>query len=134
MAGVTAALGSRLSGPIAHQPWGSAANPSWVITAPVAGCSAPLTIVTLIPPDFDSEGALRASLKPGDRRYFAYLDWVSDHPDRWRLLRMRIWQRAEAMLDLSEYNATNTMLYVIERSDCHAAETSQWRRYWLRHG
>ncbi len=131
VAGVTSVLGSRLSGAVSREPWGDAANPASVLTAPVAGCSEPLTIVTVIPPGFDSADALRAFQKPGDRRYFAYLDWFSDQPDRWRLLGMRIWQRTEAMANLSEYGATNTLLYVIERRDCHVAETSQWRRYWL---
>lgn len=131
LAGVTSVLGARLSGPITREPWGGAANPASVLIAPVAGCSEPLTIVTVIPPGFDSEEALRGFQKPGDRRYFAYLDWISDQPDRWRLLEMRIWQRTEAMLNLGEYGATNTLLYVIERPDCHVAETSPWRRYWL---
>jgi hypothetical protein len=129
--GITAVLGPRLSGPISHEGWGSQDNPSWVITAPVAGCASPLTIVTVVPPDFNSAAALEAFEKPGGRRYFAYLSWISDQPDRWGLLRMRIWQRAQEMLNIVEYVSPRVMLYIIEGADCHVVETSDWRRYWL---
>ena len=124
-------LGPRLSGPISHKGWGSQENPSWVITAPVAGCRDPLTIVMVVPPDFNSATALEGFEHPGDRHYFAYLNWISSQPDRWGLLRMRIWQRAEEMLSIVEYNSPRVMLYIIEGPDCHVVETSDWRKYWL---
>ena len=123
-------LGPRLSGPISHQGWGSPDNPSWVVTAPVAGCRDPLTIVIVIPPGFESAAALVAFEKPGDRHYFAYLDWISSQPDRLRLLAMRIWQRAQEMLGVASYNSPRVMLYIIEDGDCHVVETSDWRTYW----
>lgn len=129
--GIAAVLGSHLSGPISHQGWGSPENASWVITAPVAGCRDPLTIVMVIPPGFESAAALAAFEKPGDRHYFAYLDWISRQPDRWRLLAMRIWQRAQDMLGVDPYSAPRVMLYIIEGADCHVVETSNWRKYWL---
>jgi hypothetical protein len=127
---VASILGKRLSGSISNNGWGSAANPSRVITAPVAGCRDPLTIVTVIPPSFNSADALEAFQRPGDRHYFVYLNWISSEPDRWLLLRMRIWQRAREMLNMSEYRRTDTMLYVIEDPTCRVAETSDWRKYW----
>jgi hypothetical protein len=130
VAGIGAVLGHRLSGPITHQGWGSPENPAWIITAPVAGCRDPLTIVTVIPPGFNSAAALAAFEKPGDRHYFAYLDWISSQPDRFRLLSMRIWERAQEMFNIAPYASPRVMLYVIEGADCHAVETSDWRRYW----
>jgi hypothetical protein len=127
---VASILGKRLAGPISNNGWGSAENASRVITAPVAGCRDPLTIVTVLPPSFNSADALQAFQKPGDRHYFAYLDWTSSEPDRWLLLRLRIWQRAREMLNMSDYTRTDTMLYVIEDPDCRVAEASDWRRYW----
>jgi hypothetical protein len=129
--GIGAVLGARLSGPISHQGWGSPENASWVITAPVAGCHDPLTIVMVVPPGFESAAALAAFEKPGDRHYFAYLDWISSQPDRWRLLAMRIWQRANEMLGVAPYTSPRVMLYIIEGADCHIVETSNWRKYWL---
>ena len=130
VSGLRAVLGSRLSGPISHQGWGSPDNPSWVISAPVAGCRDPLTIVMVIPPGFDSATALATFEKPGDRHYFAYLDWISAQPDRWRVLGMRIWQRAREGVGLVEYDSPRVMLYVIEGADCRVIETSDWRNYW----
>jgi hypothetical protein len=130
-ADVASILGKRLSGAISNNGWGSATNASRVITAPVAGCRDPLTIVTVMPPSFNSADALEAFQRPGDRHYFVYLNWISSKPDRWLLLRMRIWQRAREMLNMSEYSRTNTILYVIEDPNCRVAETSDWRRYWM---
>jgi len=131
VSGIGAVLGPRLSGPISHQGWGSPQNASWVITVPVFGCHDPLTIVTVIPPGFNSAAALEAFEKPGDRHYFAYLDWISMQPDRWRVLTMRVWQRAQEMLGMVGYNSPRTMLFIIEGADCHVVETSDWRKYWL---
>lgn len=128
---IAAVLGPRLSGRISHKGWGSQENASWVITAPVAGCRDPLTIITVVPPDFNSAAALEGFEKPGDRHVFAYLDWVSSQPDRWGLLRMRIWQRAQEMLNIASYNSPRVMLYIIEGADCRVVETSDWRKYWL---
>jgi hypothetical protein len=132
--GIAAALGPRLAGPIAHKGWGSPENPSWVISAPVTGCRTPLTIVTVIPPGFDSAAALQAFEQRGDRHFFAYLDWLSSQPDRWGLLRMRVWQRIEEMLNIGAYGSPRVMLYIIEGPDCRVVETSDWRRYWLAGG
>jgi hypothetical protein len=128
---VTAVLGPRLAGPISHKGWGSEAGASWIITAPVTGCRAPLTIVTIVPPDFNSATALEGFEEPGDRHYFAYLNWISSQPDRWGLLRMRIWQRAQEMLNITPYDSPRVMLYLIEGADCHVVEASDWRKYWL---
>jgi hypothetical protein len=128
---IAAVLGSRVSGPISHKGWGSQENASWVITAPVTGCREPLTIVTIVPPDFNSAAALEGFEAPGDRHFFAYLDWISTQPDRWGLLRMRIWQRAQEMLNIASYNSPRVMLYIIEGADCRVVETSDWRKYWL---
>ena len=128
---IAAVLGQRLSGPITHRGWGSQENPSRVITAPVSGCRDPLTIVMIVPPDFNSAAALEGFETPGDRHYFAYLNWISSQPDRWGLLRMRIWQRAQEMLNMAAYNSPRVMLFLIEGADCHVVETSDWRRYWL---
>ena len=131
ISGLTAVLGSHLSGPMSHKGWGSAQNPSWIVTAPVAGCREPMTIVTVIPPSFDSAAALASFERPGDRHYFAYLDWISSQPDRWLLLKRRIWQRGQEMLHVDGYGSPRVMLYIIESSDCRVAEAVSWRKYWL---
>jgi len=131
ISGLASVLGSHLSGPMSHKGWGSAENPSWIITAPVTGCREPLTIVTVIPPSFNAAVALASFERPGDRHYFAYLDWISSQPDRWGLLRLRIWQRAQQMLHASAYGSPRVMLYIIESSDCRVVEAVSWRKYWL---
>jgi hypothetical protein len=128
--GIGPVLGGHLAGPLSNSGWGSAANPIRLVTAPVVGCVDPLLIVPVVPPRLTTTDALVSFQKPGDRRYFAYLDWMSSEPDRWRLLAMRIWQRAKETVHSSNYLHSNVMLYISESRNCHVVEAIDWKKYW----
>jgi hypothetical protein len=127
--GIESVLGSRLSGPLSNNGWGSPENPTRIVSARVVGCVDPLLIIP-IESRFTNADALLTFQKPGDRHYFAYLNWISREPDRWRLFRMRIWQRVRETLYESNSLRSDVMLYINESGDCHVVETIDWRKYW----
>ena len=126
---VTAVLKGRLSGPVTSQPWGGPKNDSLILSAPVVGCAAPLIVVT-VHPSFTSAEALLQFQPPRGHHLFAYLDWVSDRPDRWMLLRRRIREKAKAMVGLSSYVSSDSMLFIAEPAGCTVARSVPWRRFW----
>jgi hypothetical protein len=66
----------------------------------------------------------------GSHHFFAYLDWTTDTPDRWRLLGLRVRQRVAAMSGLSGLQADDVMLFVSEPAGCDQARSLPWPRYW----
>jgi len=129
VANLAAVLQGRLAGPIKSEPWGGPDNQSLILTAPIKGCPSPLTVVT-VQPSFTSATALEQLLQPGDRRLFAFLDWLSDNPDRWSLLRRRYEDKFDNLLGRSPYVASDTMMFIVEPSGCRIARTVPWRRFW----
>jgi hypothetical protein len=124
-----AVLQGRLAGAIASQPWGGPTDASLILTAPVTGCAAPLTVVTVFP-SFDSAPALLRIQPSGSHHLFAYLDWVSDRPERWTLLRLRAREKIQAALGLGPDTAADRMLFIAEPAGCAQARAIPWRRFW----
>ena len=126
---ITAVLTGRLAGVVTGRPWGVSTNPNSIFSAPVAGCTAPLIVVTA-PARFTEASALEQVQRPGDHHLFAYMDWVSDQPDRWRLLQLRIQEKAQAMLGMNALVSTDTMLFIAEPTGCQVARSVPWRDFW----
>ncbi len=124
-----AVLGDRLSAPVGLRPWGAARFNSDILTVPMRGCPRPLLIVTLRP-SFLALPALKMMEARGSHHFFAYLDWVTDTPDRWQLLALRVRQRVAAMAGLSAFQAEDVMLFVSEPAGCDQARSLPWLRYW----
>jgi hypothetical protein len=123
--GVAAALQGRLSGPVTVISGGYAE----VLSAPVAGCSAPLRVMPTAT-SFSGVPLMGFVRRPGDHLLYAYSDWVSDKPDRWGLLRRRIKDKVEAVLGLLPDVEHDKMLFISEPSGCDVARTAPWRQYW----
>lgn len=122
-------LKGRLAGPVTSTRWGGSENRSLIFSAPVGGCAEPVTVVT-VDPSFTAADALGQLQRPGDHHLFAYLDWISDRPDRWALLRRRFQDKVEVVLGRSPYTASDTMMFIVEPSGCKVARTLPWRRFW----
>jgi hypothetical protein len=125
---LSAALGSRLTARITLQPGAQ----TGLFAAPIATCAAPL-LAAPVDSSFTTAAMLEQMRRPGDHAFYAYLDWVSDHPDRWGLLRRRVQEKAAEALGLSPYDGDPHMLFISEPPGCSAARGVPWRRYWLLH-
>jgi len=128
-ANLMSVLNGRLAGPVTSTPWGGPENGSLILSAPIRGCTTPLTVVN-ISPSFTAAEALEQLQRPGDRHLFAYLDWISDRSDRWALLWRRVREKVDASLGLSPYVATDTMMFIVEPAGCNVARSIPWRRFW----
>ncbi len=128
---LAAVLRGRLTGPITSQPWGGPTNASLILSAPVAGCAAPLVVVT-VNPSFDSAPALMQLQPPGGHHLFAYQEWVTDRPERWTLLRLRIREKLRTFAGFTPHAAYGRMLFIAEPASCAVARAIPWRRFWKR--
>jgi hypothetical protein len=124
--GVTAALQGRLSGPVTIVSGGYAE----VLSAPVAGCSAPLRVMPAAT-SFSGVPLMGFVRRPGDHVLYVYSDWVSDHPDRWGLLIRRATGKVVALLGLAPDVEHDKLLFISEPSGCDVARNAPWRRYWI---
>jgi hypothetical protein len=122
-----AVLGSRLAASITVQPGAQ----TFVLAAPLRTCTEPL-LAAPVGLSFTTAPLLEQVRRPGDHAFYAYLDWVSDYPDRWGLLRRRIQEKAAETLGVSPYNGDPHMLFISEPPACAAAGEVTWRQYWLR--
>lgn len=125
---LSAVLGSRLTAPIALHPGAQ----TGILAAPVGTCATPL-LAAPVDLSFTTAAMLEQMRRRGDHAFYAYLDWVSDHPDRWGLLRRRVQEKAAEALGVSPYDGDPHMLFISEPPGCSAARGAPWRRYWLLH-
>jgi hypothetical protein len=125
-ASLSAVLGSRVSAPITLYPGAQTV----ILAAPIGTCAAPL-LAAPVDLSFTTAAMLEPVRRPGDHAFYAYLDWVSDQPDRWGLLKRRVQEKAAEALGLSPYDGDPHMLFISEPPGCSAARGVPWRRYWL---
>ena len=125
---LSAVLGSRLTASITLQPGAQ----TFILAAPIGTCTEPL-LVAPVDPSFTTAAMLEEVRRPGDHAFYAYLDWASDHPDRWGLLKRRIQEKAAETLGLSPYDGDQHMLFISEPPACSAAAGVSWRQYWSLH-
>ncbi|MBV9512194.1 MAG: hypothetical protein JO303_18130 [Caulobacteraceae bacterium] len=123
---IGAILDGHLGGRVTGQAWSPSIS---IFSAPLAGCSAPMTVVTA-PPDFSAASILLQMQRPGDHHLFAYRDWISPRPDRWAVLRSQIWRKALSVMGLSRASNADKLLFIAEPPGCAVAETAPWRRFW----
>jgi hypothetical protein len=127
---LAAVLAGRQAAPITTKIWGTAQSQSFILTAPVKGCAHPLTVATVRPSYLMTTALLQADAADVHHLY-AYLDWVTAKPDRWRLLRERAAQRLKAVVGLSPFDRDDIMLFITEPRGCDLAAGRPWRRFWL---
>ncbi len=124
-AALTWALQGELRGPVIS----TAGGETVIIEAPVKGCAAALEVVP-VTPSFSTAPLLALTGGQQDHHLYAYLDWISERPNRWALLRRRLKDKVEQALGVSPYVVNADMLYVSEEQGCHVAKTMPWERYW----
>jgi hypothetical protein len=100
-----------------------------VASVSVARCPRPL-IVASMPPSFTPTAILLSNKRPGDRTYFAYLDWLSTNPDRMAVITRRIGTPIMAMFGLSPYSNSRVMLFISEPGECDVVKQVDWSVYW----
>ncbi|HWF77767.1 MAG TPA: hypothetical protein VN694_11405 [Caulobacteraceae bacterium] len=125
---LSAVLGPRLIAPVTVHPGAQTV----ILSAPIGTCSAPL-LAAPVEPTFTTAAIVEQVRRPGDHAFYAYLDWVSDHPDRWGLLKRRVQEKAAEALGVSPYDGDSHMLFISEPPGCSVARDAPWRRYWLLH-
>jgi hypothetical protein len=125
---LSAVLGPGLIAPITLRPGARTV----ILAAPVGTCAAPL-LVAPVDLSFTTATMLEQVRRRGDHVFYAYLDWITDQPDRWGLLRRRLQEKAAETLGVSPYDGDPHMLFVSEPPGCSAARGFAWRRYWLLH-
>jgi hypothetical protein len=100
-----------------------------IAVAHVSDCERPLIVISG-QASFTPTATLFNYTKPGDRIYFAYLDWLSTKPDRLAVLRRRIGAPVLAMLGLSPYSNSREMLFISEPGECDIVKQVDWSMYW----
>lgn len=125
---LSAVLGARLTAPITLRPGAQTV----ILAAPIGTCAAPL-LAAPVDPTFTTTAMLEQMRRRGDHAFYVYLDWVSDHPDRWGLLKRRVQEKVAEALGVSPYDGDPQMLFISEPPGCNAARGVAWRRYWLLH-
>lgn len=124
-----AVLGDRQLGPINRAP-GAQGRMVWQVR--VKGCARPL-LVAPTAPSFSGAAELIKFAPEGNRRLFAYFDWLSPTPDRGAILLRRSGERLLRIAGLSPYTLASTrLLFISEPSECNVAANLPWRRFWLR--